>query len=333
MEKKKKLIELIIDETAELFGVEAISVVKYPAIEENFVFFNQDFLTLAKLDEEQRQLVGAVLIPDKKINRLDKDNNEEYDVFFTKETIKQAQKLFMASLRNNSHTLEHDKAVEGLTVVESWIKEDEKFDKSNMWGFENMPVGTWFVQVSAEGNDDIWEKIKAKEVRGFSIEGWFTDKIIEASKQKKDILDETCEECPDEYTLGKIKDIILENELNPVASLDGEPLFRTQEEANIYAEMFKGCTGSHIHKMDGVKYYMPCIDHSTATQADETLGKDGKRKYKRKYKALDQINFARRKALLKYSWDDCMRDQMKEYGNKETAAKVCAAIKNRTVKR
>ena len=67
MEKKKKLIELIIDETAELFGVEAISVVKYPAIEENFVFFNQDFLTLAKLDEEQRQLVGAVLIPDKKI--------------------------------------------------------------------------------------------------------------------------------------------------------------------------------------------------------------------------------------------------------------------------
>ena len=33
-------------------------------------------------------------------------------------------------------------------------------------------------------NDDIWEKIKAKEVRGFSIEGWFTDKLIEASKQK-----------------------------------------------------------------------------------------------------------------------------------------------------
>ena len=239
----------------------------------------------------------------------------------------------MLNLRNNNHTLEHKEPVEGLTVVESWIKEDEKYDKSNMWGFENMPVGTWFVQVSAEGNDDIWEKIKNKEVRGFSIEGWFTDKLIEASKQKKDILDETCEDCPDEYTLGKIKDIILENELNPVASLDGEPLFRTKEEANIYAEMFKGCTGSHIHKMDGIKYYMPCIDHSTATQADETLGKDGKRKYKKKYKALEQLNFARRKAMLKYSWDECMRDQVKEYGNKETAAKVCAAIKNRTVKR
>ena len=68
-----------------------------------------------------------------------KDNNEEYDVFFTKETIKQAQKLFMASLRNNSHTLEHDKAVEGLTVVESWIKEDDKFDKSinQEWSFSS----------------------------------------------------------------------------------------------------------------------------------------------------------------------------------------------------
>ena len=210
---EKKLIELIIDETAELFGVEAISVVKFPAIEENFVFFNNDFLSLAKLDEDQRQLVGAVLIPDKKINRYDKETDEEYDVFFTKETIKQAQKLFMSNLRNNSHTLEHNETVDGLTVVESWIKEDEKYDKSNMWGFKNMPIGTWFVQVSAEGNDDIWNKIKNKEVRGFSIEGWFTDKIIEASKQKQDILDEVCEDCPDQVTLGKIKSLILKNEL------------------------------------------------------------------------------------------------------------------------
>ena len=49
----KKLIELVIDETAEMFGVEAISVVKFPAIEENFVFFNNDFLSLAKVDEEK----------------------------------------------------------------------------------------------------------------------------------------------------------------------------------------------------------------------------------------------------------------------------------------
>tara|TARA_R110002096_G_scaffold407946_1_gene606709 strand:+ start:309 stop:1298 length:990 start_codon:yes stop_codon:yes gene_type:complete len=327
---EKKLIELIIDETAELFGVEAISVVKFPAIEENFVFFNNDFLSLAKVDEDQKQLVGAVLIPDKKINRYDKETDEEYDVFFTKETIKQAQKLFMSNLRNNSHTLEHNETVDGLTVVESWIKEDEKYDKSNMWGFKNMPVGTWFVQVSAEGNDDIWEKIKNKEVRGFSIEGWFTDKIIEASKQK-DILDETCEDCPDQVTLGKIKSLILKNELNPVASLDGEPLFRTKEEAELYAEMFKGCSGSHIHTMDGDKLFMACTDHSTATMREEHA-ETGKKKRKKKYQTLEQIAFAKKKAMLKYSWNDCIKDQMKEYGNKETAAKVCSAIKNKTVR-
>tara|TARA_Y100001972_G_scaffold45118_1_gene55717 strand:+ start:1541 stop:2512 length:972 start_codon:yes stop_codon:yes gene_type:complete len=321
----KKLIELVIDETAEMFGVEAISVVKFPAIEENFVFFNNDFLSLAKVDEEKKQLVGAVLIPDKKIPRFDKETNEEYDVYFTKETIAQAQKLFMQSLNNNNHTLEHKEPVEGLTVVESWIKEDEKFDKSNMWGFKNMPVGTWFVQVSAEGNNEIWQKIKDKEVRGFSIEGWFTDKLVEASKQK-------CTDCVDEVTLSRIKDVILQNELNPVAELDGEPLFRTKEEAELYAEMFKSCSGSHTHIVDGDKLYMPCVDHSSATMREEYSYKK-KKKRKKRYKMLDYINFAKRKALAKYSWSECMSDQMKEYGDKKIAAKVCAAIKNKSVKR
>jgi hypothetical protein len=332
MAKKKKLIELIIDETAEHFGVDAISIVKFPAIEENFVFFNNDFLSLAKIDEEQKQLIGAVLIPDKKIPRLNKETNEEYEVFFTKETIRQAQKLFMSSLNNNNHTLEHKEPVQGLTVVESWIKENKKYDKSNMYGFNNMPIGTWFVQVSAENNPDIWEKIKNKEVRGFSIEGYFTDQLIEQSKEV-DILDEVCEDCPDEVMLGKIKDIILANELNPVGSLDGEPLFRNKEEAEIYAEMFKGCSGSHAHTVDGVKLYMPCVDHSSATMKEELYDKKKKRKYKKKYKMLEYVAFAKRKAMLKYSWDECIRDQMKQYGNKETAQKVCSAIKNKTVRR
>ena len=132
--------------------------------------------------------------------------------------------------------------------------------------------------------------------------------------------------------MGKIKDVILANELKPVGSLDGEPLFRTKEEADIYAEMFKGCSGSHIHSVDGVKLYMPCIDHASATMREEH-GKTGKRKYKKKYKMLEYVAYAKKKAMLKYSWDQCIADQMKEYGNKETAAKVCAAIKNRTVKR
>jgi hypothetical protein len=325
----RKLIELIIDETAEHFGVDAISVVKFPAIEENFVYFNNDFLSLAKIDEEQKQLIGAILIPDKKIPRLDKETNEEYDVFFTKETIKRAQQLFMANLRNNNHTLEHKEDVSGMTVVESWIKEDEKFDKSNLWGFKNMPIGTWFVQVSAENNPEIWEKIKNKEVRGFSIEGWFCDRLIEQSKPK-DILDEVCEDCPDEVTLGKIKDIILKNELTPVASIDKEPLFRTKEEAQIYAEMFKSCKGFHKHTIDGEVLYMACDSHADATLVEVDM-KTGEKKRKKKYKAIDYVSFVKKQAMAKYPWNQCIRDMVKEYGDKTTAEKVCAAIKNRTV--
>ena len=129
--------------------------------------------------------------------------------------------------------------------------------------------------------------------------------------------------------MGKIKDIILENELRPVGALDGEPLFRSKEEAELYAEMFKGCSGSHSHSVDGVRLFMPCSDHASATMREEH-GKTGKKKRKKKYSMLEYVSFVKRKAMLKYSWDECMRDMKKEYGNKETAAKVCAAIKNKT---
>ena len=48
---------------------------------------------------------------------------------------------------------------------------------------------------------------------------------------------------------------------------------------------------------------------------------------------LDYVAYAKRQALAKYPWDQCIRDMIKEYGNKKTAAKVCSAIKNRTVNR
>ena len=270
MSKEKiKKVELIIDEEADRFGIEAISLVEFPAIESDWVFFNKDqFLTLAKLDEEQKTLVGAVLIPNKEIPRYDQELDEKYVVFFTEETIKQAQELFMSSLRNNSATYEHKVPVEGMTVVESWIKEDKKNDKSNSYGFNKLPIGTWFVKMKVR-NDEIWNSVKEGKVKGFSIEGYFTDKLIEASRPK-DIIDlaEECTDCPDEVTLGKIRDLILENELAVVGTLDGEPLFATKEEAKIYAEMFKNCKGFHTHKVNGVVRYMACETHEDSVKKE-----------------------------------------------------------------
>ena len=217
---KRRLVELVIDEESERFGVEAISLVEFPAIEENWVFFNKDnFLSLAKLDEEKKTLVGAVLIPEKEIPRYNQELDEEYVVYFSKKTIKQAQELFMSSLRNNNATYEHKVPIQGLSVVESWIKEDEKYDKSSQFGFDKMPIGTWFVKMKID-NDEVWEKVKNKEVKGFSIEGYFTDKLIEATmhdfkkkrykKKKKKYYDK--DSLTDEDLLDRIRMIIAQDE-------------------------------------------------------------------------------------------------------------------------
>lgn len=179
----RKLVELLIEEDQDAFGVEAISLVKFPAIEENFIFFSKDkkqkALSLAVLDEEKRTLIGPALIPEKNIPRYDEMSDEEYDVFFSKETVKLASELFLKSNRTNEHTFEHQEKIDGVSVVESWLVEDPEMDKSKHYGM-SMPVGTWMVRVHV-GNEDMWKSVKDGEIRGFSIEGYFVDSIQEMS--------------------------------------------------------------------------------------------------------------------------------------------------------
>ena len=65
-----KIIELIIDETDEQSGIEAISLVEQPAIESNFVALNKQEVLLKEIDSDKRILMGPALIPDKSIYRL-----------------------------------------------------------------------------------------------------------------------------------------------------------------------------------------------------------------------------------------------------------------------
>ena len=77
-----EIIELFIDEENDLNGIEAISIVEYPAIEEDFYAFNKEGkLELAKVDEEKRILMGAALIPNKKIYRS--NGEDEWYIFFS----------------------------------------------------------------------------------------------------------------------------------------------------------------------------------------------------------------------------------------------------------
>jgi hypothetical protein len=181
-----KLIELILDETMLLTGIDAISLVEHPAIEEDFIALNsQKREVFAMQNQEKRLLMGAALIPDKPIYRADGEN--EYYVYFSKDTIRKAMELFFKNGYQNNATIEHDYDVKGTTIVESWIIEDATLDKSRAYGLD-LPVGTWMVSMKIE-NDALWQRVKGGEFRGFSIEGYFVDKI-NLSKQELEIIEE-----------------------------------------------------------------------------------------------------------------------------------------------
>jgi hypothetical protein len=169
-----KTIELYIDEENEFSGIEAISVVENPAIEEDFIALKKHEVQLAEVDAEKRILMGPALIPNKQIYRT--NGEEEYNIFFSEDTVKKASELFLSRGKQNNSTLEHQVDLQGLSVVESWIIEDSEMDKSKKYGL-SLPKGTWMVSVKVN-NDDIWNNyVKEGKVKGFSIEGFFADKL------------------------------------------------------------------------------------------------------------------------------------------------------------
>ena len=171
------LIELIIDETMELSGIDAISIVENPAIEENWIALKNEQpkeYTFAEVDKEKKIIMGAMLVPDKPIYRRDEENGEYY-IYFSQDTIRKCMEMFFQNNNQSNATFEHQEAITGLTMVESWIVEDTEKDKSNLYNL-NVPVGTWMGTIKVN-NDVIWnEFIKTKKVKGFSIEGYFADK-------------------------------------------------------------------------------------------------------------------------------------------------------------
>lgn len=178
------IVELVIDENEDVSGIEAISVVESPAIEEDFIALKNQEFKLAEVDKEKRILMGAALIPNKPIYR--RSGEEEYYIYFSRETVRKASELFFIKGNQNNSTLEHSMPLTGLTAVESWIVEGEK-DKSRHYGLD-VPVGTWMVSMKVH-NDDVWNNyVKTGKVKGFSIEGYFADKL--ERPQDKSIKDE-----------------------------------------------------------------------------------------------------------------------------------------------
>ena len=205
------IIELFIDENDDVSGIEAVSIVENPAIEEDFVALKNQEFKFAEVNKEKRILMGAALIPNKPIYRRNEDN--EYYIYFSRDTVRKASELFFIRGNHNKSTLEHQMPLEGLVAVESWIVEDKEQDKSKLYGMD-MPLGTWMLSMKVL-NNDVWENyVKTGKVKGFSIEGYFADKL-ERPNEPNEL--SAWEEEEEEYLVQELKQILSGEELESFA--------------------------------------------------------------------------------------------------------------------
>jgi len=128
---------------------------------------------------EQQLLAGPLMIADQLIPRVD-ENGEKYYVFFDAEGIKKLSYKMIQNKLIDSVNIEHDQdqTVDDITLVETWLVEDPDMDKSRLFGYDNLTKGSWFAIYKCN-NQDVWDNyVKTGRVKGFSIEGYFADKII-----------------------------------------------------------------------------------------------------------------------------------------------------------
>lgn len=164
-----KEIELFIDETGE--WLEKISLVELPAIESNFLCFSKEDTFKFSTDEEKRIITGAVMIPQKRMLRIDEKTGEEYYVYFSADTIQQAAYRWLQENMNHQFNLEHSDNTNKVDVVESWIINNQHNDKANSLGF-SLPAGTWMMSCKVN-DEELWNEIKEGTYNGFSVEGMF----------------------------------------------------------------------------------------------------------------------------------------------------------------
>jgi hypothetical protein len=124
-------------------------------------------------DSEKHIVLGPAMVPNQKIFRKDNEGNPYY-VFFSSPTIAMIAQKYMKNKYTDNNDMMHDgRAVDDVHVLESWIKESNN-DKSSDYGFENLPVGTWFVSMKIN-NPEIWDKVKDGTLNGFSVSGFFEE--------------------------------------------------------------------------------------------------------------------------------------------------------------
>ena len=161
---KLPLFDITLDDIEQ--GMYKISLVDKPAIEENFIYFNEVKKIEMFSNDEKQEVVGPIMIPNKEILRHSPDMGYYY-VRFTEDTIRDIMYKYSKEGLFNAFGINHAHDTEDVVMLEVWMKESEN-DKSKDYGYE-LPNGTVFVKAKIE-SDELFSSIKSGEINGFSIE-------------------------------------------------------------------------------------------------------------------------------------------------------------------
>jgi hypothetical protein len=163
MDKDLPLYDITLEDFEQ--GMYKISLVDKPAIEENFIYFSKQSIEMFANDEK-REVVGPIMIPNKQILRQSAENGYYY-VRFTEETIREIMYNYSKKGLFNEFGIQHENDTNDVVMLEIWMKESDN-DKSKDYGFD-LPNGTVFVKAKIESNE-LFNAIKDGEINGFSIE-------------------------------------------------------------------------------------------------------------------------------------------------------------------
>lgn len=165
-------------------GMLTISLVDAPAVEVDFLYFNEDKkpLSFAIEDEEQRKVLGVVMTADSPIYRRD-DSGYEYYIVYDRQTIEKMAEKYIRQNRSNNVDLNHSFELEdGIYLNEFFIKDTAK--GINPKGFEQVNDGSLFA-IFHVVNDDVWTAIKEGTFKGFSLSGLFNTELVQFNKENK----------------------------------------------------------------------------------------------------------------------------------------------------
>lgn len=171
-------------------GVDFVALVDFPAIEKNFQAFSKAKSTFQVQDEKKKILSGPLMIADMPIYRRSVDKGEYYAVFEADTIEKIAQRYFKNKFNTNVNLM-HDEGqkVEGIYQFESFLINRERGIMPPK-GYEDLSDGSWFGSFKVE-NDEIWNKfIETGELKGFSVEGYFEQEMVQEPTEEEKLLKE-----------------------------------------------------------------------------------------------------------------------------------------------